>query len=318
MVTIELTTKCNFRCKHCFIEEYTESGPTTNEIFQWLEELREFGVYEIQLTGGEIFLRKDIMKIVKYARDLMFKVVLLTNVSLLTDDLIEELDKLYVETISATLFSLDNDVNDRITLSKNSASRVKNNLQKLSKSHIRMEVKTVILSDNSEEYKDIQKFCENNDIHFLATEGVFPSFSGDSSPRELSMSYSQLCRNIGCLDMIRFGKNFSNEKSADDPICCELHYSLFIGANGNIYPCNLWFKPLGNIRLDKVSTIWSASFLTKIRETKWKDLKKCSTCSKSKYCIRCTGIVEAMKGDYLLEDPYACRTANARQLMYTN
>lgn len=64
---IELTTLCNFNCKHCFLEQHTNYGLSTEEIIKIIDELREFGVYELQFTGGEIFLRTDIMDIIRYA-----------------------------------------------------------------------------------------------------------------------------------------------------------------------------------------------------------------------------------------------------------
>ena len=89
---MELTTLCNFKCKHCFLEKHTNPGLSTQEIIKIIDELRNFGVYELQFTGGEIFTRKDIMEIIRYARKLKFKVSLLTNVSLISEEIIYELE----------------------------------------------------------------------------------------------------------------------------------------------------------------------------------------------------------------------------------
>lgn len=312
MAIIELTTNCNFRCKHCFIEQHDKDGLSCEEIFNLLKQLRDFGVYEVQFTGGEIFTRKDIMPIIRYARTLKFKVAILTNASLLTDAIISELNSLYVEVVSTTLFSLSNEINDKITSVQNSSSKVVENILKLSKTSMRSEIKTIVMRDNANEYQDIQNFCICNNIHYTATEGLFPTTNGNDFPRHLKMDYDQLCRNIGCLDKIRFGNHYKEEKLPDDPICCELHYSLFIDANGDVYPCNLWFKKLGNIKSSDISDIWNTPFLNLIRNTTWKDLPVCSSCENSAFCIRCSGIVDTLKGNYLLEDPYACRTASAR------
>lgn len=62
-VTIELTTKCNWRCKHCYIESNYNGNLNKNIIFDIFEELRNLGTFEIILTGGEIFCRNDILDI---------------------------------------------------------------------------------------------------------------------------------------------------------------------------------------------------------------------------------------------------------------
>lgn len=79
MARIELTTKCNFKCKHCFIEDYSKKGLSTEEIFKLLDNLRKFGVYIVEFTGGEIFTRPDVMEILRYARKLKFNVAILTK-----------------------------------------------------------------------------------------------------------------------------------------------------------------------------------------------------------------------------------------------
>ena len=311
---MELTTKCNFACKHCFIEEHTNIGLTTEEIFDVLRKLREFGVYELQFTGGEIFIRKDIIEIIRFARrNLNFRILLLTNVSLLDDKLIKELADLYVEKISTTLFSLSDEINDKITNVNGSATLVKRNIQKIAKTGIKTEIKTVVMKENVDEVSSIRQFCRENGIEFIATEGLFPSITGKKAVRNLAMSDSQLCKNIKCLDEIRFSKLYVKEKTLKQPICCELHYSLFINSFGDVYPCNLWFHKIGNMKTDVLSKLWNDEFLYKIRNTTWSSLKKCASCENSKYCIRCTGIVEALTGDYLASDPYACRTSMARK-----
>lgn len=309
---IELTTLCNFKCKHCFLEQHTNPGLSTNEIINIIDELRKFGVYELQFTGGEIFLRKDIMEIIRYARDLKFKVSLLTNVSLISTEIMDELENLYVEIISTTLFSMHNEINDKITQVKNSATLVTDVLKKLSKTNIQTEIKTVVMNENADEIDDIHEFCKDNNIAFLATEGLFPSISGDESIRNLKMTNEQLCRNIKCLDEIRFGSIYNKKKLPTDSICCELHYSLFIDSNGDVFPCNLWFKKLGNLTKTKIENIWNCDFLKDVRSKTWRDLSECFECKNNKYCIRCSGIVDSIKGNYLLSDPYACRTSLAR------
>ncbi len=314
--TIELINMCNYRCVHCFINEKKCYGMKTSELFSVLNELREFGVYEIQFTGGEIFLREDIMDIIKHARLLYFKVALLTNASLLTEKIINELDELGVEVITTTLFSLNNEVNDSITKSSNSASKLLSVIELLKRTTMRIEVKTVVMEKNKNDYLEIERYCTDNGIEFLATEGLFPMFDGSVEPRNLAMEYNSLKNHIKSIDCIRFKSLYKEKKYDNSRICCELHYSLFIDSKGDIYPCNLWFKKIGNIRRSSISDIWNCEFLMKIRNLTWKDLEECSKCNKKDYCVRCTGIVEATTGSIYKKDIFSCRTAGLRKDIY--
>ncbi len=66
-VELEITAKCNLRCKYC--SHFSSEGDVTNELSteEWLtffEECRKLGVMDILLSGGEPFLRKDIREII--------------------------------------------------------------------------------------------------------------------------------------------------------------------------------------------------------------------------------------------------------------
>ena len=63
-----LTSACNLRCEHCL---YNQSGydPTDDlsvkQVNGLANELIKMGVTYIVLSGGEVFLRTDIMKIIR-------------------------------------------------------------------------------------------------------------------------------------------------------------------------------------------------------------------------------------------------------------
>lgn len=58
------------RCEHCYIPEHNNSGFEHDRIINLLYELRELGVFNVSFTGGEIFLREDILEIISVARKL--------------------------------------------------------------------------------------------------------------------------------------------------------------------------------------------------------------------------------------------------------
>lgn len=45
--TIELTTRCNRRCKHCYLTSHKDVGMSTEKLKQLLIELRQIGVHQI-------------------------------------------------------------------------------------------------------------------------------------------------------------------------------------------------------------------------------------------------------------------------------
>jgi len=63
-----ITRKCNYRCKGCDVwREQDTKELSTEEIKRGLDILRELGVIEVVLSGGNPLLRDDIGEIIKYA-----------------------------------------------------------------------------------------------------------------------------------------------------------------------------------------------------------------------------------------------------------
>lgn len=64
---IEILTKCNFACEHCYLPEHTETMKY-KDIVNIVDQLYALGVFEITLTGGEIVLHPLFMDIISYIR----------------------------------------------------------------------------------------------------------------------------------------------------------------------------------------------------------------------------------------------------------
>ena len=50
-VTIELTTRCNWRCKHCYLPSYVTKGISRECLYELFQDLREMGTFELLFTG---------------------------------------------------------------------------------------------------------------------------------------------------------------------------------------------------------------------------------------------------------------------------
>lgn len=119
-LSIETTNRCQLKCKHC----YNKSGlPRKNEltIDRWIEILSEYknlGGTSVMLTGGEIFLKDEVEKLIEYVAKNFFRIVVLTNGYTLTDKMLELLvkykDKLTVQ-ISLDGMEQNHDENRGVT-----------------------------------------------------------------------------------------------------------------------------------------------------------------------------------------------------------
>ena len=77
----ELTLRCNLRCRHCGSSagQPRENELTTEEALAICEQLPDLLVQEVDFTGGEPFLRPDLLIIAEKLKDLNINTNILTH-----------------------------------------------------------------------------------------------------------------------------------------------------------------------------------------------------------------------------------------------
>jgi len=92
VVIWNLIRRCNLCCKHCYSISADTDFPgelSTEQVFKVMDDLRQFQVPALILSGGEPLLRDDIHLIARRAKDLGFYVGLSTNGTLINHDCID-------------------------------------------------------------------------------------------------------------------------------------------------------------------------------------------------------------------------------------
>lgn len=94
VVIWNLIRRCNLTCKHCYSISADTDFPnelSTETIFNTMDDLRDFGVPVLILSGGEPLMHPDIFKISAYAKEKGFYVGLSTNGTLIDDSNIQQI-----------------------------------------------------------------------------------------------------------------------------------------------------------------------------------------------------------------------------------
>jgi len=94
VVIWNLIRRCNLTCRHCYASAVDKDFPgelTTKQVFSTIENLRDFNVPVLILSGGEPLMRPDIFDISAYAKELGFYVALSSNGTLIDDKNINQI-----------------------------------------------------------------------------------------------------------------------------------------------------------------------------------------------------------------------------------
>ena len=109
-VYFSLTNRCNLRCEMCDIPKYSSKEDdelSAKELKSIILQIKEMGVQHLIFSGGEPLLRKDLLELVEYAVAKNIKMVdIITNGTLLNDDIIKKLIKCRLSHITISLDGL--------------------------------------------------------------------------------------------------------------------------------------------------------------------------------------------------------------------
>lgn len=93
LFVISPTMRCNLHCPGCYAGEYQqEFGLSFETVDRILTEAKELGIYFITVSGGEVFIRPDILDIWEKHNDMFFHVY--TNGTLIDQAMAKRLEKL--------------------------------------------------------------------------------------------------------------------------------------------------------------------------------------------------------------------------------
>lgn len=93
-VNIAITGRCNLRCQYCFYaDEMTSLADLPTQ--KWLDffvELKQMGVTEVCLSGGEAFTRPDLFTLIDGVIANRMRYTLLTNGTLISETTLAQFD----------------------------------------------------------------------------------------------------------------------------------------------------------------------------------------------------------------------------------
>lgn len=109
VVVWNITRKCNLRCLHCYSHsencDYTDEL-TTQQGFELLDDLANFGSPVVLFSGGEPLIRPDLPQLIQHARSLGLRAVISTNGTLISPERAAQFAELGLSYVGVSLDGL--------------------------------------------------------------------------------------------------------------------------------------------------------------------------------------------------------------------
>ena len=311
-LTIELNTTCNLECIHCYIPEHNNIGLSLKKIKELIDDARELGVFNITLTGGEIFLRKDIIDIIKYIRAKHLRVDLISNATLLNQEIVSILADLNLSKFGVSVYSLDKDIHDYITGHDGSLKDTLKGIELLKRYNIPVIIKTPVMNINFESIESIKDYCVDNNFEDEFTCSITSKTDGDHTPREYELNNFQLKKFTKKTTTIGELIELVRPINLDENPCEYCKSNIYVNSFGEVFPCNSFLVKVGDLKENRLSDIWSKSEeLKKLQNIKKSDTKDCIDCETSSFCNRCPGISLSEEGSM-----YKCSLMDKKETIF--
>ena len=119
-------------------------------------------IINVTLSGGEPLLHKDFVRFLSRCRELDLSVNVLTNLTLLTDEILEEMKKNPLLSVQTSIYSMNSEVHDTITKVKGSFEKTKNNLLRLKECGIPLQISCPIMKENQDSFINVVEWAKEN------------------------------------------------------------------------------------------------------------------------------------------------------------
>jgi MoaA/NifB/PqqE/SkfB family radical SAM enzyme len=282
-VHFDLTYRCPQRCIHCYLPEAWRrgSGPgpelETAQICRILDLLADAGTFFLTFSGGEVFLRADLIYLVEYARRLNFSVSLMTTGTIGPDaEQIRVLADLGIGGLLISLHSLEAHLHDRITGTPGSWERVQGTIQAAQAQDLQVILNSTIMRPNFAGARALKEYAAREDLFLRMDDEVSPRWDGRPHPEGLVLTLEEhrlLYQELGLSEISREPTTVPFEAPTGG---CQAGATLgYITPEAELMPCMELRWPLGRLtgetdflRLwqDSPTLVWLRSILNKDRE----------------------------------------------------
>ena len=171
----ELTARCNFRCKMCYVHRDTSpAGELSAQ--QWIELGRQSaqrGMVFLLLTGGEPLLRRDFREIYTGLKKLGLLLSINTNGYLLDGDMIDFLKKDPPLRINVSLYGGSNEDYEALC-GIPAFDRVAEHIRMAKAAGLQVRLNSTITPYNAGAVESIHRFARENGLHVKGTSYMFP------------------------------------------------------------------------------------------------------------------------------------------------
>ena len=306
-ISLEITHNCVARCVMCNIWKIPSDVPNLT-VPQWLELLSSAllnDIRELDITGGEPFLRDDILYLFFGICDLKrdnfhgLKSIAVTTNGLLPDKVLPAVEKMlpalkdrHLDLVVVCALDAVGDLHDRIRNFPKAWSTVNHTLNALCRlrekfNNLIVGLKTTILPLNIDELGGIASYAEERGLFTIISPCIITEgrYLNPDRAEDLSFSTQDIHKLIDFFASDQFQWSFHGQSLIDffktgsmkKPCSCGFNY-FFVRSNGEMHLCPLIKESVGNVTSMGVADLFYSGASDRTRKSIGR-LPQCRECT---------------------------------------
>jgi radical SAM protein with 4Fe4S-binding SPASM domain len=293
--TIELTSACNFKCKHCYLSDSKKNFLETSFVKRILDELKNLGCVMLLFTGGEPFLHPNFIDIYIYAKKKGFIITVYTNGSCVNKENIEIFKEYKPYLIEISLYGIDSKSYSNFTQVDDSFIKVINTLNLLNSNNITFRLKTMLIKHTYPYIDEMKSIANKFNVQFRWDSYIIPTLNGDTDIiskhllNDETMSYAilndidrkKLIISKVCLQK----ETITSNKEKKMYICDAGKTNVFISADAKLSMCVIAREPSFELKTTELKEAWDK--LYEYSNTPMPKNHPCFNCEKINICRYC-------------------------------
>jgi len=333
LVAWEITRRCNLNCVHC--RASAERGPFSGELgtekcMEILDQIRAAGSPIIILTGGEPLLREDIFDVAAHGTRLGLRMVMATNGSLLSPEIIERMKSSGIARVSVSIDGVNEIQHDRFRMVEGAFRRSMEGIRFLKEAGMDFQINTTVTRHNVDQIEALldmsvrlgavahhlfllvptgrAREMVNQEIDAAQYEKLLRWFyhMRDRVPLHLKATCAPHYYRILRQEARKKGEKVDFRTYGLDAMtrgCLGGTAFCFISYDGVVQPCGYLELNCGDLKDSTFESVWHHSGIFRQLRDFSSYKGKCGRCEYLRYCGGCRARAFESTGDFLAEEP---------------
>ncbi len=297
--TFELTPRCNFNCRMCYVHLAEERIPLFGremDAAEWIrlaEEARDAGMLFLCITGGEPILHPEFAAIYPALSQMGFYITLQTNASTLSGKILDLLEQYPPYQVKTTIYGSDNQIYEDVCGVKDGFTRADAGIRALQSLQIPVIAVTTVIKQNMHDLANIHRYTLDRQIPWIYSTAVHPSIRGaDTQAAEVAIDEESATDfRADVRRMMALPHRPENDKPCDH--CKGYRTSFWITWDGKMRFCSFMNEPDLDVTKTKFSDVWQ-QLVAYEEHLRWPE--ECQRCEVREVCRICAGSLAARSG----------------------